>query len=209
MESNNIEILDQVNVTSSNSSIEQPVSSGSIQQSNDTNPGTFDFLTKYLTKKNIYIFCGVIIVAGLIYYFYLKRKSDKKIEKQNRDINIELPTNSGTNDFYIPLPENTTKTMSNDEYNSLLQQQLIMQQQLQQQQQPQQFQQQQLQQLQQQQQQTQSNQDFNLTQIVHPGQEIQSQETDDIETPVLDTQNLTAEEIKQISEQLEKLQSEA
>ena len=49
-----------------------------------------------------------------------------------------------------------------------------------------------------------------LPQIVHPGQnlqEIREEETDEVETPGLDNQNLTADEIKQISEQLQKLQA--
>lgn len=217
MENTNINILDQIDVNSSEmppnnvASVSNNVVSSSTGD-NSENP--LDFITKYLTKKNIYILCGVIIVAGLIYYFYLKKTEKKPKKQSNQDINIEVPPSNGTNNHYfIPLPENTPKTMTQDEYNALVQQQL---------QQQQQQQQQVVTNVQQQQQVATNVQQPSVPaeiqqvapQVVHPGQALQNQNvieddnTDDLDLD-LDNQKLTADEIKQISEQLQKLQAAA
>ena len=49
--------------------------------------------------------------------------------------------------------------------------------------------------------------------VIHPGQTIQEindhdEITDEIETPVIDNQKLTAEEIQQINQELQKLQTD-
>jgi len=219
MENTNINILDQIDVNSS----EMPTNNVALVSNNVVSNSTsensenpLDFITKYFTKKNIYILCGVIIVAGLVYYFYLKKTAKKPKKSSNQEINIEVPPSNGNNNHYfIPLPENTPKTMTQDEYNALVQQQLLQQQQ--QQQQPDlQNQVNTLQQLQQQQQQQQVTEPSvpveiqkDAPQVIHPGQSLQTQNiVDDDNTDELDNQKLTADEIKQISEQLQKLQAE-
>ena len=207
MENTNINILDKIDVNTSeipSTNVGDTLSSTKPSE-NSENP--LDFITKYITKKNIYILCGIIIVAGLIYYFYLKNNT--KSQKSKGDINIEVPPNNGNNNHYfIPLPENTPKTMTQEEYNALVQQQLTQHSTRQNQQQL-------------------SNQD-NTTQlqiptndqtgptvpveikpqVIHPGQElVDDDNTEEIELD-LDNQKLTADEIKQISEQLQQLQAE-
>ena len=204
MENTKINILDQIDVNSPNT----PVNNGvpSVNQEVATTEGSgnpLDFIKKYLTKKNIYILCGIIIIAGLIYYFYLKKSGKKSSEKQNSDINIEVPPSNGTNNHYfVPLPENTPKQMSQEDYNALVQQQLLAQQ---------------AQAQAQVQAQAPEEQNVNLVQlnqdaeVVHPGQGLQNIKIEDeseIETPEIDNQKLTADEIKQISDQLQKLQAE-
>ena len=206
-----INILDQIDVNTPNTPINQNIinnveSSGDIAQSSnsETSSNPLDFINKYLTKKNIYILCGIIIIAGLIYYFYLKNNEKKKTSKnQNEDINITIPSDNSKTNHFIALPENNQSQMTQDEYNKLIQQQLLQQQQ-QQQQQPD---------LQQQNLEVSNSLPVEQPTIVHPGQDLQDQkleinDSDEIETPVLDNQNLTADEIKQISEQLQKLQAE-
>jgi type IV secretory pathway VirB10-like protein len=213
MENTNINILDQIDVNSSEmptkvaSSSNNVVSNSEGTNNNSENP--LDFITKYFTKKNIYILCAVIIVAGLIYYFYLKKSSSKSNKSSNPEINIEVPPSNDTNNHYfIPLPDSTPKTMTQDEYNALVQQQL-------QQQvvgQPEQQQQQQQQQQVVGQQETISLPAEIKPQVIHPGQTLQNQNvieddnTEDIDLD-LDNQKLTADEIKQISDQLQKLQA--
>jgi len=207
MTNTKIDILDQVNIDSTASPL---ASGGDVQQTllannKSTNVGNFDFLKKYLTKKNIYILCGVILAIGLVYYFFFMKKKEKKSEK-NTDINIELPTQTTNQDFFIPLPDNTPSQMNTNEYNALLNQQM-QQANLQ----PQvNLQQANLPDINLQQTMELQQSEGSLPQVVHPGQnlqEIREEETDEVETPALDNQNLTADEIKQISEQLQRLQA--
>lgn len=204
-----INILDQIDVNTPNTPINQNIinnveSSGDIAQSSnsETSSNPLDFINKYLTKKNIYILCGIIIIAGLIYYFYLKNNEKKKTSKnQNEDINITIPSDNSKTNHFIALPENNQSQMTQEEYSNLIQQQLLQQQQ---QQQPN---------LQQPNLEVSNSLPVEQPTIVHPGQDLQDQklevnDSDEIETPVLDNQNLTADEIKQISEQLQKLQAE-
>jgi hypothetical protein len=205
MENTNINILDKIDVNSSEMPLDNvaSVSNNVVSSSTgDNSENPLDFITKYLTKKNIYILCGVIIVAGLIYYFYLKKTEKKPKKQSNQEINIEVPPSNGTNNHYfIPLPENTPKTMSQDEYNALVQQQLQQQQQ----------QQHVVTNLQQQHPSIPVEIQQTTPQVIHPGQVLQNQdiiEDDNTDEIDLDNQNLTADEIKQISEQLQKLQAE-
>lgn len=225
MENTKIDILDHINVETPETplnvvgGVSTDATNITKQSTADGDSGKFGFITKYMTKKNVYILCGVIIVAGLIYYFYIKKS--KKFTKANKDINVELPANATHPNFYIPLPQEqnsqqNSQQMSQDEYNKLIYQQMLAQQGQQEQQGQQRMQGMQgMQGMQQdiQEMQGQHNPDSTIStlpQVIHPGQNIQDNiddETDDIETPVLDNQKLTAEEIKQISEQLEKMQS--
>ena len=207
-----INILDQIDVNTPDTPINQNIinnveASGEIAQSSnsETSSNPLDFINKYLTKKNIYILCGIIIIAGLIYYFYLKNNEKKKTSKnKNEDVNITIPSDNSQTNHFIELPENNHSQMTQEEYNRLIQQQLLQQQQQQQQQQPD---------LQQPNQEVSNSLPVEQPTIVHPGQDLQDQklevnDSDEIESPVLDNQNLTADEIKQISEQLQKLQAE-
>ncbi|VVU94403.1 hypothetical protein CPAV1605_125 [seawater metagenome] len=152
-----------------------------VSSKGSKNSSLLDNIKGLLTKKNMYMICGVIVL-GIVAYYFLYKKKEKSSD--NSDVVISLPNENVDNKFNLPMPNDPNQglSMSQDEYIHLMQQQQLAQQQ-------------------QQQMQQQSN-DQQMPQIIHPNQDI----TDDNETQ--SQEPLTAKEIQNISNQLQQMQKE-
>jgi len=83
----------------SNNSINSIVQDGSGMISNIEPKEVSTGFSSYLTKKNIYILLGLIILGCVIYFFIFKKNKKKE---EPKDVYVNIPNDE------LPLPDNTS-----------------------------------------------------------------------------------------------------